>query len=492
MLICSPYPCFPTNQFDYFCKHVKHNTVVFMRTNLLMLLLTLSFLSVQSAEVTMIITSVPANTPDGDQIYIAGNFNNWNPGNPDFILHPNNNGQAQIVIEGTGAIEFKFTRGSWQSVEGSATGGFLPNRKFTFGSTDTLYLAIQSWEDTGGQGSTAASNVVVMSNSFFMPQLNRTRRIWLYLPPDYDSTTNHYPVLYMHDGQNLFDLYTSFSGEWEVDESLNSLYDAGKQVPIVVGIDNGGEHRIAEYTPWTNPQYGGGEGDFYARFIVETLKPYIDENYRTLPQREHTGIMGSSLGGLISHYIGLKYQDVFSMAGVFSPSFWFSDSSYIFAYETGKNQAIRYYLMGGTSESSSLVHQMNIMMDTLLASGFSAEELLLKVIPGGQHNEQFWRSQFTEAYKWLFLKEASGIRETEDQQLINIRVSDRRLYIEIKENNFSFDSIELKLYAPDGQMVFITKLNPGSSVNLPENLHGIFIAVIYNDNLKVSKKIYLE
>ena len=148
--------------------------------------------------------------------------------------------------------------------------------------------------------------------------------------------------------------------------------------------------------------------------------------------------------------------------------------------------------MGGTSESSSLVHQMNIMMDTLLASGFSAEELLLKVIPGGQHNEQFWRSQFTEAYKWLFLKEASGIRETEDQQLINIRVSDRRLYIEIKENNFSFDSIELKLYAPDGQMVFITKLNPGSSVNLPENLHGIFIAVIYNDNLKVSKKIYLE
>jgi predicted alpha/beta superfamily hydrolase len=127
-----------------------------------------------------------------------------------------------------------------------------------------------------------------MDENFFMPQLNRSRRIWLYLPPAYETSGLSYPVMYMHDGQNLFDVLTAYSGEWEVDEALNTLASQGHKVPIVVGIDNGGTNRIGEYTPWSNPDYGGGDGDLYIRFIVETLKPYIDQHYRTLSDRSNT------------------------------------------------------------------------------------------------------------------------------------------------------------------------------------------------------------
>src|SRR5690606_36165183 len=145
------------------------------------------------------------------------------------------------------------------------------------------------------------------------------------LPPDYETSAKYYPVLYMHDGQNLFDVRTSFSGEWKVDEHLDSLFLLGDPGCIVVGIDNGGTNRINEYSPWVNPQYGGGQGDQYIEFLIETLKPYIDQNYRTLPDAEHTGIMGSSMGGLISYYGGLTNQNVFGRIGAFSSSFWFSN-----------------------------------------------------------------------------------------------------------------------------------------------------------------------
>ena len=157
----------------------------------------------------------------------------------------------------------------------------------------------------------------------------------------------------MHDSQNLFDNYYSFAGEWGIDETLNSLFNAGDYGCIVVGVDNGGVERINEYSPWVNASYGGGDGDKYARFIVETLKPYIDQNYRTSPEREKTGIMGSSMGGLISFYIGLKYQEVFSKIGIFSPSFWFSKECYSFGAKTKKNVSIEYLFSCRRSGSRS-------------------------------------------------------------------------------------------------------------------------------------------
>ncbi len=357
-------------------------------------------------QVTFIVRSLPSYTPAGDSLYIAGSFNGWEPGVEAFMLHKNADNKWSITLaaqtNGT-VIKFKFTRGSWATVEKGPGGEEISDRSFTFGSTDSVDITIANWADGGGgSNSTAAANVKIISTDFYMPQLNRTRRIWVYFPPDYETSGLSYPVLYMHDGQNLFDAATSFAGEWEVDETLNELALQGKYVPLVVGIDNGGNDRIDEYTPWANSQYGGGDGDKYMQFIVETLKPYIDQNYRTLPDRENTGIMGSSIGGLISQYGLLKYQDVFSKAGLFSPSYWFSDSVWTFTYETGKQQDMRFYQLCGTSESAGMVGDMQRMNDSLISIGFSQDKVFNKIVAGGQHNEKLWREAFGEAYIWLF------------------------------------------------------------------------------------------
>lgn len=448
-------------------------------------------LRLNGASVTIIVTSVPANTPPGDNIYIAGNFNGWNPGDPDFILTANALSQLQIVVEGTGTLEFKFTRGSWETVEGGENGGYLPNRSFTFGSSDTLELSILSWEDTGGATHTATENVIVMDEDFAMPQFNRTRRIWLLLPLDYATSGKSYPVLYMHDGQNLFDVATSFAGEWEVDESLNEFFNSGKDVPIVVGGDNGGADRIAEYTPWSNPNYGGGDGDLYAKFIVETLKPYIDANYRTKPERENTGVMGSSLGGLISFYIAVKYQEVFSKAGIFSPSFWYSDSCYTFVSATGKHFPMQFYIMGGNNESGGLVQEMENMIDTLFAAGFGEEEIKLKVVPGGQHNEYLWRTQFPDAYEWLFLNPSNEISGNELVPKFTLKIVNGRIFF---ENHLSGDDSTgylLKLFSTDGRQAFENVIHSGESLALNPGLKGVFVAHLSGGGILLTKKVLL-
>ena len=156
-------------------------------------------------------------------------------------------------------------------------------------------------QNTEEKKSTASKNVSIIEKEFIIPELNNiSHKIWVYLPPNYDQSSKKYPVIYMHDGQNLFDNATSYIGEWEVDETLNELFNKTGKGFIVVGIENGGEERINEYTPWKNEKYGGGKGEIYIDFLVNTLKPYIDVTYRTKPQQKHTGLIGSSLGGLIS------------------------------------------------------------------------------------------------------------------------------------------------------------------------------------------------
>ncbi len=359
-----------------------------------------------SAQITLQINTVPANTPPGATLYVAGNFNNWNPGNPDYALTPQGGGQYRIVLNpAPGTLEFKFTRGAWASVEGNANGQYRPNRTLTYnGQPTTETFTVLSWEDLGGTGnSTAAPNVSVFDDDFYIPQLNRTRRIWLYLPPDYDTTNKRYPVLYMHDGQNLFDNKTAFSGEWKVDESLNDLFAIGDYGCIVVGIDNGGASRLDEYSPWINPQYGGGEGEAYVAFITETLKPLMDSLYRTRPGRNSTGIMGSSMGSLISMYAFSERQDVFSRAGIFSPAFWFAgnNSANHVAGHPKEGDARVYFLAGG-QEPASVTQNMQTVANAMITAGFNTDEQVFLVEPDGQHSEWFWAREFADAYIWLF------------------------------------------------------------------------------------------
>ena len=358
-----------------------------------------------TAQVTLKVTSIPSNTPAGSTIYVAGSFNGWNPSSTPLVADGSGN-FVYTVPEGSGNGEYKFTRGSWQTVEGNATGGYLPNRTFSFnGSPQTLDLTILSWEDLGaGNPSTAAANVHIMSESFFMPQLNRNRKIWIYLPPDYETSTKTYPVLYMQDGQNLFDNATSYAGEWQVDETLNNLFAQGDYGTIVIGIDNGGSNRINEYTPWNNPEYGGGEGDQYMQFVAETLKPYVDANYRTKPSAEYNALIGSSLGALISNYGGVKYSGIFSKIGSFSPAYWIvrdQFNNYI-QTSTANLSNMRIYFVAGSNESSTMASDIETVKNNLQAKGLTTSNTLVKLDSYGQHNENYWKGEFSAAYNWLF------------------------------------------------------------------------------------------
>lgn len=362
-------------------------------------------LSLSFAQLTFRISSVPNNTPANATIYAAGNFNGWDPGDSGYAFTKNTDGTYELTFSPSpGNLSFKFTRGSWETVEGNQSGGYLPNRELAYdGSPTEVSLQILSWEGSGSN-STATYNVSLLSESFYMPQLNRDRRIWVYLPPGYEDSGRTYPVLYMQDGQNVFDAATSAFGEWEVDESLNALFDEGDDGAIVIAIANGGSARLDEYSPWVNNTYGGGEGDAYVDFIVETLKPYVDANYRTKPERESTGIMGSSMGGLISLYAAIEHQSVFGKAGVFSASFWFAPQCYAHVSNTGKEADMRIYLIAGQQEGSSgqQVVDMQAMRSTLLAAGFGEDEVLAVPHGDGTHSEWYWRREFPAAYEWLY------------------------------------------------------------------------------------------
>ncbi|MPW38859.1 phosphonate ABC transporter ATP-binding protein [Thermococcus sp. 101 C5] len=370
---------------------------------------TISQTSSTSAEVSVtFVVEVPDYTPEEDTIYIAGNFNGWNPGDERYRLKKRADGKWEITLEFPKGrkIEFKFTRGSWETVEKGKNGEEIPNRVLVVEKEGEYKFKVYHWrdyvEEVGMGTHTIVGNVITFKMK--IPQLgNRERRIWVYLPPDYNQSDRRYPVLYMHDGQNLFDQATSFAGEWQVDETLERLFEEKGFAIIVVGIDNGGEKRIDEYAPWVNAEYErGGEGDAYVRFIVETLKPYIDSHYRTLP--DETGIMGSSLGGLISLYAGFKYPEVFKYVGAMSPAFWFNPEIYEFV----KNSTVgpkKIYIDWGTLElkgsnaSAEIYEKLEILKEKGYIEGVN---LLIVIEEGAAHNEYYWARRFPNAVLWLF------------------------------------------------------------------------------------------
>jgi predicted alpha/beta superfamily hydrolase len=252
---------------------------------------------------------------------------------------------------------------------------------------------------------TATDNVQVLPYQFVMPELERQRSIRLYLPPSYQTSDKRYPVIYMHDGQNLFDDLTAFAGEWQVDESLNQLADKQGLEVIVVGIDNGGDLRMNELSPWENKRFGEAQGKQYMDFVVDVVKPYIDTNFRTQSDRLHTAIMGSSMGGLISHYGVHAYPEVFSKAGIFSPAYWYSQDVFSFTKLKKAPLDARLYVMYGDKEGDGMIADTDKMLRQLRQQGHPRQNFLFKRVPNGEHNEQLWRTEFTEAVQWLFQQE---------------------------------------------------------------------------------------
>lgn len=251
--------------------------------------------------------------------------------------------------------------------------------------------------------STRSKNVKILKKEFVIKDLNDiSHKVWLYLPPNYNTSVEKYPVIYMHDAQNLFDNATSYIGEWQVDETLNSYFKKTGKGFIVVGVENGGAKRIEEYTPWKNAKYGGGKGAIYIDFLVNELKPYIDSNYRTKTTANETAIIGSSLGGLISFYGGLKYPNVFGKIGALSTSFWFSDEIHDFALKNGKVTNTKLYLLVGEDEGENMVTDTKKMEQLLLENGFPKTKLFSKIVPEAKHNEAFWKSEFLNVVTYLY------------------------------------------------------------------------------------------
>lgn len=368
------------------------------------------------AQVILKLTQVPATTPLRDTLFVAGSFNGWNPHSPRYALQKQADGTYQIGLPPSlGRIEYKFTRGSWPTVEVDGQNQPLANRTADLTATLAIANQVLAWDDQHGAAAapkhTATPQVRLLSAAFAMPQLGRQRRVWLYLPADYAANpARRYPVLYLHDGQNVFDAATSYGGEWGVDETLDRLRQAGQDATgcIVVAVDNGDQFRSDEYIPWPSAAlrdqlHRGGQGGAYVDFLALTLKPYVDAHYRTQPDAAHTGIAGSSLGGLISVYAALKYPKVFGAVGAFSPAFWVcNDSLRAFAKTHPAAHTARFYFVCGPKESETMLPLMTQWRDELRAGGVPAANLAFAAPADGQHREWFWRREFPAAYRFLF------------------------------------------------------------------------------------------
>jgi len=224
------------------------------------------------------------------------------------------------------------------------------------------------------------------------------RDLYAYLPPSYAQTERRFPVLYMHDGLNLFDEPLSFNGEWRVDEVMESLAAEGVEA-IVVGVPHG-EDRLHEYVP----SRGGAA---YVDFLVDEVKPLVDGTLRTVPGRETTGLAGSSLGGLISLYGFLVRNDVFSFAGVISPAFWFEPSVFALARETPRREGRIWLDVGGREHTEDpVVNQRYVddyerMASILRERGYDESQLRTLHVPEAIHHETAWSLRLPDALRFL-------------------------------------------------------------------------------------------
>ncbi len=356
-------------------------------------------------QIRITISSLPGNTPGASELYVAGDFNGWNPENQNFRFEKSGNRFVVELSLNSGKYEYKITRGSWDRVECSPSGKAIMNRELLVNGDTSIDISVAGWSDLvkpEPRKSTANPRVHILDTAFLIPQLGRYRRVWIYLPVSYTRSGKRYPVLYMQDGQNVFDDATSFAGEWGVDEAIDTL-GAQYGESIVVAIDHGASKRLNEYCPYdfSLPGYqeGKGEGKLYVDFIAHDLKTFIDRNYRTKPGRRHTFIAGSSMGGLISFYAVLQYPRVFGGAGVFSPAFQVSPPIFDDIRSKGKKIKAKIYFYAGDTEGES--------METLTRKAFeevnedSGARTAIVIRKGGKHSESWWRREFPQFYKWI-------------------------------------------------------------------------------------------
>lgn len=344
-------------------------------------------------------------------IYLSGDFNNWNAADETFRFQQVNphNYQLQVTIV-PGAppgFTYRYTRGSWENAETDKYGNDVESRVF-YTHQSLVKDFVPRWKENGFFYNPALlPEKVIISENFEIPQLIKTRRIAALLPHDYHTSGKHYPVLYLQDGQNLYDEYAPF-GTWGVDKKMAVLAERGMGDVIIVAIDHGEEARIAEFTPSIQTRLGRGDGKKYVRFLADTLKNFIDKAFRTLPDRENTGMGGSSMGALITIYAGFMYPEVYGKLMVFSPSLWVAPNIHFNLMDLDEPHPLKIYLYGGGAEGKYMVPNMQRFVAAVEQQKTETNiEVNLSINPQGKHTEARWSEEFPKAIEWLFFNNAS-------------------------------------------------------------------------------------
>jgi predicted alpha/beta superfamily hydrolase len=242
------------------------------------------------------------------------------------------------------------------------------------------------------------------------------RRLTVWLPPGYSgSARRRYPVLYFHDGQNLFDAARAYAGQvWMLDAAAGQLIARGRIDPlIIVGIDHAGARRLEEFTPTRDPRHAAGGGaDHYARMLIEEIKPFVDRHYRTRPEAAHTATGGSSMGGLVSLHLGLRHPRVFTRVAAVSPSVWWHDRAIVKTVTAlPRKSSLRIWLDIGTGEGRGAVRDVRALRRALERKGWRrGADLRYAEVPGGEHSERAWAARAARILAFLFPREAPRAR----------------------------------------------------------------------------------
>ncbi|MCH7403385.1 alpha/beta hydrolase [Belliella kenyensis] len=365
-------------------------------------------LPVSGRGLTIVLTT---DEDDERPVYLSGTFNAWATQDKRFRMRKLEEGkytyQFPDELQLSYPMEYKFTKGDWSEVEIDRYGNKTPNRKLEK-PEQIIEENVPRWRKNWLPFKEEyLPKIHLISEEFEIPQLNKKRKIWALLPNDYEETDDTYPVLYLHDAQNLFNENAAY-GNWQIDKKLAVMAYYGIGKLIVIAIEHAESERVIEYNVG-NTRLGKGQGKKYIRFITDTLKPFVDKNFRTRPQREYTGIGGSSMGGLVSIFSGLMYPEVYGKLMIFSPSLWVLPKIKFSFLDMDDVSDTKIYLYAGGEESEKMIkHVKKFKKKLLKKNNFDGRmKIRLSINEEGKHNESYWSDEFPKAMEWLFFSDKS-------------------------------------------------------------------------------------
>lgn len=339
--------------------------------------------------------------PDTQQVYLSGStpeLGNWQP-NRVALQHTGGQVWERTLFLKAQSIAYKFTLGSWDTEASDATGKPLPNFSLQLNGDTTVQHDVKDWLKKGERKVSGGITGTVTYHRSLAADSLKPRDLIVWLPPGYEKGNKRYPVLYMHDGMNVFDPATSsFGVDWRIDETADSLIRSKQMQPaIIVGIYNTPD-RMEEYVP-------GAKGSAYMDFVVNTVKPLIDQTYRTKPGAKHTLTGGSSAGGIMAFMLAWEHPQVFSKAICMSPAFKIMHIDYVKDVQayTGKKKKLKFYIdNGGIDLEARLQPGIDEMLAALQRKGYrEGKDYLWVLDEKAQHNEAAWAKRMPAALKFL-------------------------------------------------------------------------------------------